>query len=273
MPTPASSRLSTATRSTVDPRRAHSARIWNFWLGGADYYEPDRRVGEGINALYPEVSAYARADRQFLGRAVRQLAGPVGIRQFLDIGTGLPTAENTHEIAQGVAPDARIVYVDNDPTVLAHARALLVSAPEGRTGYVDADVRDVDGILEQAADTLDFGRPVALLLLGVLIFVEDDEEAGTAVRRLMAALPPGSHLVLSHTVRSSRMPEVDAAVAYWNQHGSPALTQRTPEAIARLMDGLDVLPPGLVPCSRWRASGEATDEPEVGMYGAVARKR
>ncbi|MEU6487622.1 SAM-dependent methyltransferase [Streptomyces sp. NPDC046887] len=262
----------TGTASRIDSSRPHTARIWNYWTGGKDYYPVDKEAGDRIRELHPGIGDYARADRLFLGRAVRHLAGTAGIRQFLDIGTGLPSADNTHEVAQRIAPEARVVYVDNDPLVLTHARALLVGTPEGRTDYLDADLRDVDAVLAAAGRTLDLDRPVALMLLGVVIFVEDDAESYAVVRRLMAALAPGSHLVLSHTVRHPEMPDVDAAVAFWNEHGTPRLTQRTPEAVARYFDGLELLDPGVVSCSRWRpeAAGPAG---EVAMYGGVGRKR
>jgi hypothetical protein len=263
-----------ALRSRIDTLRPHTARIWNYWLGGGDYYEVDRVAGERIRELHPAIGEYARADRLFLGRAVRHLVADAGIRQFLDIGTGLPTADNTHEVAQRLAPDARIVYVDNDPLVLAHARALLTSSPEGRTDHLDEDLRNVDSILERAAGTLDFTQPVALMLLGVVIFLRDDEDPYGVVRRLMDALPAGSHLVLSHTITGPALPEVDEAVRFWNEHGTPALTQRTPEAVARFFDGLELLEPGVVSCARWRPErGEAGEPPEVAMYGGVGRKR
>ncbi|MFF8290764.1 SAM-dependent methyltransferase [Streptomyces sp. NPDC016309] len=259
----------TDIESRIDTSRPHTARIWNYWTGGKDNYPVDREAGDRIRELHPGIGAYARADRLFLGRAVRHLARDAGIRQFLDIGTGLPSADNTHEVAQRVTPDARVVYVDNDPLVLAHARALLVGTPEGRTDYLDADLRDADGILEAAARTLDLDRPVALMLLGVVIFIEDDAESYDVVRRLMDALAPGSHLVLSHTVVHPSMPDVDAAVAFWNEHGTPRLTQRSPEAVTRYFDGLELLDPGVVPCSRWRPDTPADD---VAMYGGVGRK-
>ncbi|ANW19047.1 translation initiation factor IF-2 [Streptomyces clavuligerus] len=260
-------------RGRIDTSRAHTARIWNYWLGGKDNYPVDREAGDQIKAIHPGIGAYAQADRLFLGRAVHHLVADVGVRQFLDIGTGLPSADNTHEVAQRTAPDARVVYVDNDPLVLSHARALLTGTPEGRTDYLDADLRDVDLILERAAQTLDFTRPVALMLLGVVIFVPDHEQSYGVVRRLMDALPPGSHLVLSHTITGPSVPEIDAAVRFWNEHGTPKLTQRTPEQIARYFDGLELLEPGLVSCSRWRSGSPPGEEPEeVAMYGAVARK-
>ena len=263
-----------ALRSRIDTLRPHTARIWNYWLGGSDYYEVDRVAGDRIRELHPAIGEYARADRLFLGRAVRHLVAEAGIRQVLDIGTGLPTADNTHEVAQRLAPDARIVYVDNDPLVLAHARALLTSSPEGRTDHVDEDLRNVEAILERAADTLYLTRPVALMLLGVVIFLREDEDPYGIVRRLMDALPSGSHLVLSHTITSPALPEVDAAVRYWNERGIPGLTQRTPQAVARFFDGLDLLAPGVVSCSRWRPERPGGDEPqEVAMYGGVGRKR
>jgi O-methyltransferase involved in polyketide biosynthesis len=260
-------------RSRIDTTQPHTARIWNYWLGGKDNYEVDRAAGDQIRQLHPGIGEYARADRLFLGRAVEYLVTRAGVRQFLDIGTGLPTADNTHEVAQRLAPDARIVYVDNDPLVLAHARALLISTPEGRTAYLDEDLRNVDAILEQAAKTLDFSEPVALILLGVVIFIGDDEDPYGLVRRLMDRLPAGSHLVLSHTITSPAMPDVDDAVRFWNENGTPKLTQRTPEDVARFFTGLELLEPGVVSCSRWRPRDSAGAEPEeVAMFGGVARK-
>ncbi|MFE3022414.1 SAM-dependent methyltransferase [Streptomyces sp. NPDC059256] len=256
----------------IDTTRPHTARIWNYWLGGKDHYPVDREAGDRIRSIHPGIGEYALADRLFLGRSVNHLVTTAGVRQFLDIGTGLPSGDNTHEVAQRVAPESRIVYVDNDPLVLTHARALLKSAREGRTDYLDADLRDTDLILERAAKTLDLSRPVALMLLGVVIFVEDHEETYDLVQRLMSALAPGSHLVLSHTITSASMPEVDAAVAFWNEHGTPRLTQRTPTQIERYFDGLELLEPGVVPCSRWRPGPGDEGAAEVAMYAGVGRK-
>ncbi|MFF5533141.1 SAM-dependent methyltransferase [Streptomyces cinerochromogenes] len=251
---------------------AHNARVWNHWLGGRDHYEVDRQVGEQVAGMFPVIREVARADRGFLGRAVRLLAAERGIRQFLDIGTGLPTAENTHEIAQRIAPESRIVYVDNDPIVLAHARALLTSSPEGVTDYLDADVRDPDGIVRRAAETLDLTRPVAVLLLGVLNFVPDTAEAREIVRRLMAAVPAGSPLVLTHPTYD---PDVGgegnvAAMEFWNAHATPPITARGRAEIAGFLDGLELVEPGLVPCSQWRA--EPASAAPVPQFGVVAVK-
>ncbi|MEU5892401.1 SAM-dependent methyltransferase [Streptomyces sp. NPDC047461] len=266
--------LAATLRRRINTLQPHTARIWNYWLGGGDYYEVDRAAGDRIRELHPGIGEYARADRLFLGRAVRHLVAEAGIRQFLDIGTGLPTADNTHEVAQRLAPASRVVYVDNDPLVLAHARALLTSTSQGATDHLDEDLRNVEQILQRAAATLDFTRPVALLLLGVVIFIDEEEDPYGIVRRLMDALPSGSHLVLSHTVVHPSMPDVDEAVRFWNAHGTPRLTQRPPEAVARFFDGLDLLEPGVVSCSRWRPEREHGSEPrQVALYGGVGRKR
>ncbi|MER5296501.1 SAM-dependent methyltransferase [Streptomyces pharetrae] len=270
---PTTDGVADSLRERINTSQPHTARIWNYWLGGKDNYEVDRAAGDQIRRLHPGIGEYARADRLFLGRAVRYLVEEAGIRQFLDIGTGLPTADNTHEVAQRLAPEARIVYVDNDPLVLAHARALLTSTPEGRTDYLDEDLRNVDAILEHASRTLDFSEPVALILLGVVIFIGDDEDPYSLVRRLVDALPAGSHLVLSHTITSPSMPDVDEAVKFWNEHGTPKLTQRSPEDVTRFFDGLELLEPGVVSCSRWRPEdGDGTEPEEVAMFGGVARK-
>ncbi|MCP9210837.1 SAM-dependent methyltransferase [Streptomyces sp. HD1123-B1] len=257
----------------IDTTKPHTARIWNYWLGGKDHYVVDQQAGDQIRRLHPGIGDYALADRAFLGRAVRHLTAERGIRQFLDIGTGLPTADNTHQVAQRIAPDSRVVYVDNDPLVLAHARTLLTSTPEGVTDYLDADLRDVDTILERARKTLDFDQPIALMLLGVVIFIGDEEDPYALVRRLVDALPSGSHLVLSHTISSPSMPDVDEAVAFWNENGIPKLTQRTPDRVARFFDGTELLEPGVVSCSRWRLEDTSGEEPdEVAMFGGVGRK-
>jgi S-adenosyl methyltransferase len=257
-----------------DTTVSHSARIWNYWLGGKDNYAVDREAGDKVAAMLPSIVAQARADRAFLGRAIRYLAGEVGIRQFLDIGTGLPTADNTHQVAQRVAPESRIVYVDNDPLVLAHARALLSSSPEGACDYIDGDLREPDEILAKAAETLDFSTPAALMLLGILHHIPDTDEAYSIVTRLKAALVPGSFLVINHSTSAVHGEAMEEAVRHWNQVGTPSMTLRTPEQIERFFDGLELLEPGVVSCSRWRPdlTSSAGQPAEVDEFCGVARK-
>ena len=258
----------------LDTTVSHSARIWNYWLGGKDNYAVDREAGDKVAAMLPSIVAQARADRAFLGRAIRYLAGEEGIRQFLDIGTGLPTADNTHQVAQRVAPESRIVYADNDPMVLTHARALLTSTPEGACDYVEGDLREPDMILAQAAQTLDFTKPVGLMLLGILHHIPDTDEPYLVVRRLVSALAPGSFVTINHSTSAVHGAAMEDAVAHWNQVGTPSMTLRTPEQITRFFDGLELLPPGVISCSRWRpdltpAGGQP---PEVDEFCGVARK-
>src|SRR5918992_651299 len=216
----------------VDDRVPQSARIWNYWLGGKDNYLIDREVGDSFREIYPPIVDIARAQRQFLARAVRFLAGEAGIRQFLDIGTGLPTVDNTHEIAQRVAPEALIVYADNDPLVLMHARALLTSTPEGVTRYVDADLHDPDAVLRGAAETLDFTQPIAITLMGILGHITDYTEARSIVKRLLDPLPSGSYLAISDGTNVLTGKEFDDAMAVWNEHARPQYALRSPQQIA-----------------------------------------
>ncbi|MGC0419016.1 SAM-dependent methyltransferase [Embleya sp. AB8] len=252
---------------------AHNARVWNHWLGGKDNYPIDRRVGDHVTDMFPSIGEVARADRVFLGRAVRFLAGEAGVDQFLDIGTGLPTADNTHEVAQRVNPRARIVYVDNDPLVLAHARALLTSTPEGATDYIDADAHYPDAIITAAKATLDFERPVAVMLLGSLNFILDTDTAVDIVRRLMAAVPVGSYLVVTHpTIELGGEGNIEA-MRFWNENAKPPITARSLAEFTRFFADLELLEPGIVSCARWRA--DAVDgelPPIVPQFGAVARK-
>jgi O-methyltransferase involved in polyketide biosynthesis len=221
-----------------------TARIWNYWLGGKDNYPVDRQVGDQILDAFPAIVENARASRAFLARAVRYLAGEAGIRQFLDIGTGLPTANNTHQIAQAVAPECRVVYVDNDPQVLTHARALLTSTPEGATAYVDADLRDPDKILQEAARTLDFTRPIAIMLMGILGHIADDNEAQSIVKRLVGGVRSGSYLTMNDGTDTSE--EVVEAARIWNQSANPTYHLRSPDRIARFFEGLELVEPGVV---------------------------
>jgi O-methyltransferase involved in polyketide biosynthesis len=254
--------------SRIDRTVAHPARVWDYWLDGKDHYDADREVGDHILQALPEFKMIARADRQFLGRAVRFLAGEAGVRQFLDIGTGIPSANNTHQVAQSVAPDARVVYVDNDPVVLVHARALLRSTPEGATAYIDADMNDPDSILEQAKQTLDFSQPVALTMLAILEFVPELKKAKTIVGQILDRLPSGSYLVVSAPVHGEAM---DRAAALWNESGATTVTIRSREEQQSLFDGLELQEPGLVPLPQWRpdTGTDYTDQdfPYVGGVG------
>lgn len=257
----------------IDATVSHPARVWNYWLGGKDNYQADRQVGDATIDVYPEIAELARQQRAFLGRVVRHLAGEAGVRQFLDIGTGLPTANNTHEVAQRVAPECRIVYVDNDPLVLVHARALLTSSAEGATDYIDADLRDPDRILAEAAKTLDFTEPVAVTMLGVLLFVPGDDEASALVKRLRDALPSGGYLALTHSTNVIQGERADEAVRVWNEGGSTPMVLRSLEMITSFFDGMELLQPGLVPLSKWRPAPAALGAvAEVDEFAAVGRK-
>ena len=257
----------------IDASVPNSARIWNYWLGGKDNYPVDREAGDDYRAIYPEIVDVARASRRFLIRAVRFLAGEAHIQQFLDIGTGLPTADNTHEVAQRMAPEARIVYVDNDPVVLAHARALLTST-QGVTAYIDADLHDPDRILRLAARTLDLTQPVALMLLGILGHIDDDEEARSIVRRLLDAVPSGSYLTICDGTNDLHEAGVEAQRRY-NESGAVPYRLRSSRQIAELFEGLELVPPGVVSCPRWRPDpGDAARAlpPEMDQFAGVGRK-
>lgn len=259
-------------RARIDTSKPHSARFWNYFVGGKDHYEIDREIGEQIKEIFPGLVDVARTSRHFLGRAVRHLAGEQGVRQFLDVGTGLPTADNTHEVAQRVAPDARIVYVDNDPLVLTHARALLTSTPEGATAYIDADMYEPDAVLEAAAKSLDLTEPVALVILNTLGHVSDYGRARGIVSRLMAGLPSGSFLVVSDSTATSA--GMIAASEAYNASGAVPYHVRAVEEIAGFFEGLDLVDPGIVQVTRWRpdADGAQGEPADVDAYGGVGRK-
>nr|WP_234347494.1 SAM-dependent methyltransferase [Streptomyces specialis] len=255
----------------IDTSVPHSARFWNYLLGGKDNYEPDRQVGEYIKEHMPGLVDVARTSRHFLARAIRHLVLEEGIRQFLDIGTGLPTADNTHQVAQRAAADCRIVYVDNDPLVLAHARALLTSTPEGATAYIDADVRDPDAILDAAAATLDFDKPVALVLMGIMGHIEDFEVAKSLIRRLLAPLAPGSFLV--HYDGTNTTEQMVAAEEEYTASGAVPYYVRSPEQIEAAFEGLELVEPGVVRLPDWRPEFEAFNGPaHVDAFGGVGRK-
>jgi len=251
----------------LDTAVPHSARIWNYWLGGKDNFAPDREVGDEIIAACPEIIEVARESRVFLGRAVQFLAGEAGVRQFLDIGAGLPAFDNTHEVAQRIAPESRIVYVDNDPMVLAHARALFTSGPVGVTACIDADARDPDKILRDAAGTLDFTRPIAAMMLGILGNVADGDAPGQIVRRFVAGLPAGSYVVINDGVMT---PAISRAVQVALEAGA-GYHLRTPEQIEGFFDGLDLVAPGVISTPLWRPSKDAEPK-KLSVYCGVARK-
>jgi O-methyltransferase involved in polyketide biosynthesis len=256
--------------STMDTTVPHSARIWNYWLGGKDNFEADRAAGDEVIAHIPDIPVGARAERTFLRRVVRFLVEEAGIRQFLDVGTGLPTADNTHEVAQSLDPRCRVVYVDNDPLVMVHARALLASTPEGTCDYVEADLREPGTILAAARQTLDFTRPVGLMLLGVVNHLMDDEVAYGSVARLVEAMPAGSHLVLTHSTAEIHGEPMLRVMRETTERGGTPIRARTRAELERFFAGLDLLEPGVVTCSRWRPAPHAA-EPEVYLFGGVAR--
>ncbi len=250
----------------------HSARVWNFLLGGRDNYAADRDTGAMILRTFPDIARIARVQRRFLSRAVRHLAGEAGIRQFLDVGTGLPTVENTHEVAQRVAPDSRIVYVDNDPLVLVHARALLASKPDGACAYVDADARTPQRILQEASKTLDFSQPVALTMLGIMGQLPDSDDPRGVVRILLDALPSGSYLALSDGTDTS--PALNKAIDAYNTASTGSYHLRSPQHIAEFFDGLEMLEPGVVTTSAWRPDVESTEDEssQVDAICGIGRK-
>jgi hypothetical protein len=256
----------------IDTSIAHQARVYDYLLGGKDNFAADRAVGDKVLQACPDSAIGSRANRAFLGRVVRFLAGEAGIRQFLDIGTGIPSANNTHEVAQSVAPEARVVYVDNDPIVLAHARALLASAPEGKTAYLDADARDPDTVLAGAAGTLDFSQPVAITLLAILHAI-DDPYALTS--RLVDAVSPGSYLAIS-ILASDINQEAQAEMTRRLNEGLPGVTvtARSHAEVTRFFDGMELLEPGVVPPNYWRPGPDGPDPAhELPSYAAVGRKR
>jgi SAM-dependent methyltransferase len=260
----------------IDISRPHSARMYDYYLGGKDHFAVDRETAEIAARGWPSVRVAVQENRKFLARAVNCLAGEEGIRQFLDIGSGLPSASNVHEVAQRIAPDARVVYVDNDPLVLAHARALLTSSPAGRTAYIDADLREPEKILAHPVvrQTLDFGQPMALMLVAILHFIADEEDPANIVASLLDALPPGSYLVASH-VTPEHDPEGVHGLERTYRAGGVTAQARTASEFGRLFfSGLEFMPPGLVLVSDWRpdSGGPRPAPEEVSWYGAVARK-
>jgi hypothetical protein len=257
-----------------DTSVAHPARVYDAWLGGKDHFAADRAAADEVVRTNPGIVPAVRSNRAFLARVVRYLAGEAGVRQFLDLGTGLPSANNVHEVAQSVADDARIVYVDFDPIVLAHARALLTGTP-GTVAYVQADLRDTSAILAEAARTFDVHQPVAVMLLMTLQFVLDEDDPYGMVRIYMDAVPSGSYLVVSHPTSDGGAPAAVAGkgTARYNELVATRMTRRSGDEILRFFDGLEILEPGLVPMAKWRPDPEdVVREPVSPAYCAVARK-
>jgi len=255
-----------------DTSVAHVARVYNYWLGGKDNFAADRAAAEQAMAAFPDIVYSARANRAFLRRVVTYLAGTAGIRQFLDIGTGIPSANNTHEVAQSVAADCRIVYVDNDPVVLAHARALLTSTPEGATDYIDADLRNADQILAKAGETLDFSKPVAIMLMAILQHLSDENGPYEVVGQLVAAVPSGSYLALSHPARDIHAAEMAEMAKRLNATMAEKVTFRSQAEVAPFFAGLELLEPGMTNVPDWRPETSEEASSPAALWAGVARK-
>ncbi len=260
-------------RRVIDTSVAHSARVHDYWLGGKDNFAADRAAGDAVIQAYPGIVASVRANRVFLARVVRFLAAEAGIRQFLDIGTGIPAANNTHEVAQSVAPGCRVVYVDYDPVVLLHAQALLTSSAQGALDYIDADLRDPQKLLAQAARTLDFSRPVAVMLIAIMHLIGDQDDPGGIIKQLMAAVPAGSYLALSQVASDIEAEQMAEAAKRYNRLARETQRHRSHAEVTRFFDGLDLLDPGVVPVPRWRPASEIEAEAHSAMWGGVALKR
>ena len=260
----------------IDVSRPHAARMYDYYLGGKDNFAADRETAEKARRSWPSVRIAVRENRAFLGRAVRHLALDAGIRQFLDIGTGLPSADNVHEVAQSVAPESRVVYVDNDPIVLAHAKALLAGTPEGRTAYIEADLREPGRIIAHPTtrEVLDFDRPIALMLVAILHFLTDEDDPRGIVRTLVDALPSGSYLVASHVTPEHDPAGVHGLEETYRAGGVPAQARTVADFTRLAFDGLEPVEPGVVLVSEWRPEGDGPrpTAAEVSWYGAIARK-
>jgi hypothetical protein len=259
--------------SQFDTGIAHSARIYDYWLGGKDNFAADRAAAEAVIAARPTIVRDIRANRAFMHRAVAFLAGEAGVRQFLDVGTGIPTSPNVHEIAQHSVPDSRIVYADNDPIVLAYARALLTGTRDGATDYIEADLREPGKILDHARRTLDFGQPISVQLIGMLHLISADDDPYRIVATLMAAVPSGSYLVVSHPASDIHADVVAEGARRYNASADTAQTRRDRAEFTRLLDGLEIIEPGVVQAHRWRpAMGIDANEYEVSCWAAIGRK-
>jgi hypothetical protein len=257
----------------IDTSVAHPARVYDYWLGGKDHFAADRQAAEAVIAVRPSIIRDIRENRRFLIRAVRYLAAEAGIRQFLDLGTGIPTSPNVHEAAQAIDPECRVVYVDNDPIVLAHARALLTSSPDGATAYLDADLRDPEPILRDAARTLDFTEPVGLIMVGVLHLLPDADKPRQIIARFLDELPSGSYLTLSQPASDINAEVVAAGAKQYNTFVSTPQTRRNHAEVAEFLDGLDLVEPGLVQAPQWRPDpGSPVPNGDSSNWAGVARK-
>jgi uncharacterized protein YndB with AHSA1/START domain len=254
----------------IDTSVPHSARIWNYWLGGKTHFAADREAGDRYREVYPAIVDTARAGRAFLARAVRFLTSMEGVRQFIDVGAGLPTGQNTHQIAQGVAPESRVVYVDNDPMVLVHSQALLDGSPQGSCDYIDADMRDTAAVLSRAARTLDLTQPAAVILVGVLGHIAEYDAARAVVSGLTDALAPGSYLVLADSIRTTEAHS--KAGAEYASTGAVPYALRSPAEIRAFFEDLTIIPPGLVRIHEWRPTPSPTPPVPVDTLGAIGRK-
>src|SRR5690606_36016502 len=259
--------------SRIDTSTPHAARMWNYWLGGKDYYDVDRVAGDQFSAAFPDIVHNARLSRHLIARIVRYMVNEAGVRQFLDVGTGLPTVDNTHEVAQRADPTCRVVYVDNDPLVLTHARALLVGTPEGATDYIEADLREPETIIAAAAKTLDLTQPVTLMLMGIVGFISDEDDAHGIVARLMDALPSGSYLALWAGVNVVTGESLDQAQDDYNETDAVPYALRTREQFTAFFEGLELVEPGIVSVPLWRPDPDPlADLKEVDALVGVARK-
>jgi hypothetical protein len=260
----------------INTAKPHAARVYDYYLGGKDHFAADRETGQALMRVVPTIRAAARENRAFLGRAVRFLVAEAGVRQFLDIGTGLPSANNVHEVAQGLVPSCRVVYVDNDPIVLAHARALLTSSAEGETAYIHADLRDPEKILSDPVTTatLDFSRPIGLMLVAVLHFVPDEAQPRRIVDTLLDALPSGSYLAASHVTAEHDPDTLAGAGRAYQERGLTGQIRTADEFAELAFRGLEMVEPGLALVSEWRPAGTGPRPMpmEVNAYGGVARK-
>lgn len=256
----------------LDTGVAHVARVYNYWLGGTANYAADREAAQQAMAAYPDLALSVRANRAFLARTVRWLARDVGLRQFLDVGTGIPAADNTHEVAQSIAPESRVVYADHDPIVATHARSLLTSTPEGATDYLDADLREPAAIVTAAARTLDFRQPVGIVLMAVLQHIPDDDHPREIVARLLGAVPAGSYLVVSHPASDIDAQSMGEMARRLNRLMSQSVTLRGHAQVTRFFDGLDLAEPGVVRIPEWRPDSPGDVTTPATMWGGVGRK-